>query len=254
MENNDTTPSNANGTGGDGGVERAMTWEEYRKKYVEEQRRRFRLHQQGINRNDGEGGAISETNASAQASSLPLQQPTPQPNAPEQQQQQQQREEEEEGAGQPVPQLVRAALRRGLTHFLNEETVIQGLRVVGRAALASVLVFRSFSVYNVFVMLGIYMGWCLLKFMFSSVRVEGSSERKRNQGRESVQPEGINPEGTKPQAAQAVQRVTPVRKLLYVITRCATSFVLSISPTYSVEQLEAELVADGIVDPHLHVD
>lgn len=44
-----------------------------------------------------------------------------------------------------------------------------------------------------------------------------------------------------------VGSVSKLRKIGYVVAKCAEAFLLSLFPTYSLEHLERELCADGIV-------
>ncbi|CCD17221.1 unnamed protein product [Trypanosoma congolense IL3000] len=227
---------------------RRLTWEEYRAIYVEEQRRRFLAQRGGANIS---GGAVRGGVTPGVYSSAPPQSQQPPHIA---QAHQPEREQRFYGAAGNVQSNVRDAFFAVWNFLFSEEMLIRGIQIVGRAVLASVLVFHSFDFYYIMVILGVYTVWCVVKASFSSVWIKrvGTGTVRSPEG---VAPaDGYGSGGLKGAVPARPQNVTPVRKVLYIVGRCFSSFVLSVSPTYSVERLEAELAADGIVAPHPHIE
>ncbi|KAF8288534.1 hypothetical protein TcYC6_0034840 [Trypanosoma cruzi] len=223
---------------GDGGEEkpdsgRLLSWEEYRAQYVMRQRLRYQMQR--------------EASDNMENSTPPAPPATAARAAPPQEEWQQRREqaqhpaEEQRSEGALANVWSRIELRPG--DFIN------AARVMGRVILAAFLVFRTVSLYYVFLTLMTYLGWLAVRFAFASIRIErenvagarGASHATAARGRRSHLPHQHH-------------RISLPRKTLYIITRCITSFLLSFSPTYSVEQLEAELLEDGIIGPHPHQD
>ncbi|KAH9600841.1 hypothetical protein LSM04_008482 [Trypanosoma melophagium] len=124
-------------------------------------------------------------------------------------------------------------------------------RVFWQVFVATVLLFRSLQLTYFLGVFLAFCAWILLKRILGSVKVE----RERPDGNRGTthRTGGTNGTATAP-TIHRHQRVSLMRKSLYIVTRCITSFFLSMSPTYSVEQLEAELAADGIIEPHPHQD
>lgn len=194
-----------------------MTWEEYRTHYVMRQKQLYEKQRQNASnaRNNTHG-----TDASATATSH---------NEQEQQQ---------------------GALRQAEAEFNlwdriepHQALIAQCVEVFWRVIVATWLFFRSVTIYHVSLTIALYVVWLVLQFALTSIRVERDH---------------VNSERNAPRLAASAGRprrdIFLGRKIMYVVTRCLTSFVLSLSPTYSVEQLEAELLEDGIVTAHPHQD
>ncbi|KEG09575.1 hypothetical protein DQ04_05001000 [Trypanosoma grayi] len=217
---------------------RPMTWEEYRLRY---------LLERGVWCQElREGGQNDRSSPSMPPTGAPFTRERPSPRGqPQLQEPQQQRQVRQ--LIPPLPALV-DFLRR---FHPNRDMLIESLRVFGRLLLATFLVYRSVTPYNVAMILGIYVVLLGIKFVLTSIRVE----REEMDGPHGAAPApAVVHNAAVPHHHHHHHRVSPVRKAVYIVTRCITSFLLSLSPTYSVEKLEAELVEDGIVVPHLHQD
>ncbi|KAG8344752.1 hypothetical protein ERJ75_000349300 [Trypanosoma vivax] len=198
-----------------------MTLEEYRAHYVREQRLRYQKMKEEHER----VGQRSQVSPVAVSNSSGTEESLPQRLAPN-----------TEG-GQ-----LRAVQGNMARYFDYHEWMMGRVRVVIRAVLASLLIFRSAEISNVLIMLGICALWSFMKTLLSSFHVERA---QANGGRGSFPVDHLtNMSRTVPRRTEHVSRA---RRGYYIVCRCFTSFLLSLSPTYSVEKLDAELAADGIV-------
>ncbi|RNF13300.1 uncharacterized protein Tco025E_06229 [Trypanosoma conorhini] len=221
---------------------RILSWEEYRAEYVRQQRLRYQLQRESNANTENDAEAFSPTAAAAAAAAASPQERWEQGQARRQNLAQQQQP-------QPQPQPAEAGIDIWARIELRPGDVITVVRVLGRVFLATFLVFRTFSVYYFFLTLLIYMGWRAGQRALGAIRIERENrDAAGNLFRGTAHPEAQR------RHHHRRQRVSLPRKAVYIFTRCITSFLLSLSPTYSVEQLESELQEDGIVGPHLHQD
>ncbi|ORC88066.1 uncharacterized protein TM35_000181230 [Trypanosoma theileri] len=204
-----------------------MSWEEFRCRYIMEHNIRHRM----LHRVNNIGPHGIQTPSAGVSNDM--NQPHPNPAA-------------------QVPQPAVAVQQRMWNLAERVRDIIPELfRVFWRALLATILLFRSLQLSYFIGVLVAFAGWVLLKRILGSVRVE--RERPNHHRGETHTTGGTNGTTTAP-TPHRHQQLSLMRKTLYILTRCITSFFLSLSPTYSVEQLEAELAADGLIEPHLHQD
>ncbi|RNF08338.1 hypothetical protein TraAM80_02928 [Trypanosoma rangeli] len=204
---------------------RILSLEEYRVYYERQQRQLYQMHREA-NAFQNDVGASSPAAAASAASVRERWEQAQQPD------QQQQRAEAVVNIWERIE--------------LRPADILNAVQFLGRVLVATFLLFRELSLYYFFLMLLFYMVFLAVQRAFASIRIERGHRTGARNSPQTAAPSGVHPHRR--------QRVSLPRKVLYVFIRCIASFLLSFSPTYSVEQLEAELQEDGIVGLHLHQD
>lgn len=214
-------------------LEKIMTWEEYYTDYVAKQKMLYERHRRETLNAHGDMSETHDLSTSRNENNNNYYYN----NSFNHEQEAQQQEQEEQQ--QP------AEAQFNLFGFIvQHQSIIAYLAdLLLRVIIATLLFFRTVTAYYVFLTLVAYAVWILLSFVFNSIRVE--RERANNA-----------PGATRSVRSAARQRRGgfALRRVINIITRCITSFFLSLSPTYSVEQLEMELEEDDAAAAHPHQD
>ncbi|ESL08866.1 hypothetical protein TRSC58_03424 [Trypanosoma rangeli SC58] len=208
---------------------RILSLEEYRAQYVMQQRLLYQRHHEAKTffENDVDVGSPAAAAAAAAAAASVREQ-----------------------AQQPAQQQQRAEAVVNFWERIEFRPVdlIDVVRFLGRVLLATFLLFRAPSFYYFILTLFFYVVFLAVRRALASIRIEREHRTGARNSPQAATPSAVHPH------PHRRQRVSLPRKALYVFIRCITSFLLSFSPTYSVEQLEAELQEGGVVGLHLHQD